>query len=221
MKTSDYLPHQLQQFLNWILNLIEYIRAGGLARFDIPDAEFNDLSAKADDFAAKFKVAETLETRTKATIQAMHDAHTLSEKATRNFVKRFLAPNPKVTNADRDNMGLPIYSDERHPAPIAPTFPWVRVLTTLIRHLIFDFGGSEASKAKLAGQHGMELTGIVADEKPVDISQLTMSYFSTSTPLTVEFAEAQRGKTFWFAVRWENTRGQKGPWSEIMSAVIP
>jgi hypothetical protein len=39
--------------------------------------------------------------------------------------------------------------------------------------------------------------------------------------MTIDFEEEDRGKTFWYAVRWENTTGLKGPWSEIRSAVIP
>jgi hypothetical protein len=45
--------------------------------------------------------------------------------------------------------------------------------------------------------------------------------FDTDSPLEIEFDEADRGKIVWFAVRWENTRGQKGPWSEIFFAIIP
>jgi hypothetical protein len=30
-----------------------------------------------------------------------------------------------------------------------------------------------------------------------------------------------RGKKLYFALRWENTRGEKGPWSEIHSTIIP
>jgi hypothetical protein len=26
---------------------------------------------------------------------------------------------------------------------------------------------------------------------------------------------------FWYAARWENIRGEKDPWSEILSIVIP
>jgi peptide methionine sulfoxide reductase MsrA len=62
---------------------------------------------------------------------------------------------------------------------------------------------------------------VIADTKPVHIKEVTRSYFDTHTPLVIEFDEEDRGKTFWYAVRWENTRGEKGPWSEIMSAIIP
>jgi hypothetical protein len=45
--------------------------------------------------------------------------------------------------------------------------------------------------------------------------------FDTNSPLDIEFTEEDRGKVVWFAVRWENTRGEKGPWSEIYFAIIP
>lgn len=38
---------------------------------------------------------------------------------------------------------------------------------------------------------------------------------------TLTFDENQRGKTVYFALRWENTRGEKGPWSQIVSSIIP
>jgi hypothetical protein len=67
----------------------------------------------------------------------------------------------------------------------------------------------------------MELIWEIAPEKPHSIHGLTHSAFDTHTPLTLEFEEEERGKILWYAVRWENTRGEKGPWSEIMSVVIP
>jgi hypothetical protein len=37
----------------------------------------------------------------------------------------------------------------------------------------------------------------------------------------LEFEGHDRGKTLWYAARWENTRGLKGPWSPIESVIIP
>jgi hypothetical protein len=33
--------------------------------------------------------------------------------------------------------------------------------------------------------------------------------------------DPNRGKWLYFAARWENNRGKKGPWCEIMNTVIP
>ncbi|MDR0609502.1 MAG: hypothetical protein LBG58_15030, partial [Planctomycetaceae bacterium] len=61
----------------------------------------------------------------------------------------------------------------------------------------------------------------ILDTPPTKISDLTHSSFDTRSPLTLEFDEDQRGKCVYFCLRWENTRGIKGPWSEIISAIIP
>jgi hypothetical protein len=43
----------------------------------------------------------------------------------------------------------------------------------------------------------------------------------TRTPHVLEFTEPQRGQTVYLALRWQNEKGEKGPWSEIQSTVIP
>jgi hypothetical protein len=50
---------------------------------------------------------------------------------------------------------------------------------------------------------------------------LSYSEFNTKPPFTLSFHGEQRGKTVYFALRWENTTGEKGPWSEIENAIIP
>jgi hypothetical protein len=44
---------------------------------------------------------------------------------------------------------------------------------------------------------------------------------ATRTPFTLEFSGHERGKTVYFALRWENTRGEKGHWSPIQNAIVP
>jgi hypothetical protein len=41
------------------------------------------------------------------------------------------------------------------------------------------------------------------------------------SPLELTFDENERGKRVYFAVRWESGTVKKGPWSNILSAVIP
>jgi hypothetical protein len=140
----------------------------------------------------------------------------------RQLYTGFMKNSPLVTDDDLLGMGLPTrHTGGGVPAPVAKTYPWTKAGTSLIRHLSIDYGGSEASHAKPAGQHGMELVSVVSDTKPASIDELIHSHFDTRTPLVLEFTEEERGKTFWYAVRWENTRGEKGPWSEIQSAIIP
>jgi hypothetical protein len=59
------------------------------------------------------------------------------------------------------------------------------------------------------------------DTPPDSLKDLVNSSFDTHTSFTFEFRGDERGKTVYFCLRWENTRGQKGPWSKIVNAIIP
>ncbi|MDR2260454.1 MAG: RHS repeat protein [Azoarcus sp.] len=37
----------------------------------------------------------------------------------------------------------------------------------------------------------------------------------------MDFAQEESGKTIYFCVRYENAKGEPGPWGPIFSAVIP
>jgi hypothetical protein len=71
------------------------------------------------------------------------------------------------------------------------------------------------------GVHGCEIRWAVLDMPPAQTDDLVHSAFSTRLLHLFEFEGNQRGKRFYFRGRWENTRGQKGPWGEIGNAVIP
>jgi hypothetical protein len=58
-------------------------------------------------------------------------------------------------------------------------------------------------------------------ERSLSIAKRSLSIFDTRTPFTFAFDEFQRGKTVYFCLCGEKTRGEKGPWSEIISVIIP
>ncbi|MDR1223373.1 MAG: hypothetical protein LBL07_10930 [Tannerella sp.] len=77
---------------------------------------------------------------------------------------------------------------------------------------------------KPEGVHGGEFVYVVrtaGDPPPKDWKELTNSVFDTRTPLTLTFTGEQRGMILYFASRWENTRGEKGPWNAIQWVIIP
>ena len=61
----------------------------------------------------------------------------------------------------------------------------------------------------------------VLDAPPADQDALTRTALATRTPHVLEFTEEERGKTVYVAICWQNEKGQRGPWSEIESAIVP
>jgi hypothetical protein len=141
----------------------------------------------------------------------------------KDFLTRVINFLKNLFPALADDLGLPIHKSGRTPSPIAVSYPGFDIDSSTIRRLLVDFydQGSKTSKAKPAGQHGAEIRWVISDTPIVDVAGLLYSLFDTHTPFSFGFLGSQRGKTVYFALRWENTCGEKGPWSKIQSAIIP
>jgi hypothetical protein len=219
---SDFIPTKDKDFLQWVINCLAALFKI-IDRIGFPEAVYQALAALRNTFVEKFNAAEAPETRTKITITSKTKARKALEKALRQAIGEYINRNHLVTDEDREAMGLPLHKTGRTPSPVATTYPDYDIDSSTIRQLTVNFydQGQKTSKAKPAGQHGAEIKWGIRDTPPASINDLTNSAFDTRTPFTLEFDETQRGSTVYFCLRWENTRGVKGPWSEIVSAIIP
>jgi hypothetical protein len=217
---KDWLPERDHDLLSWTGTFTGYLFPN-IARFGFPSDKYQNLASLRNDFSDKLAIAEATATRTSLTITAKNIAAEALKSALRQDVNQYLTYNPAVTEEDHKGLGIPVHSKERHPAPVAPHAPYILAKAGDLRQVRIDFGESEISRKKPDGQHGVEVASVIADTKPTDTDELIHSLFDTRTPLILTFKEAERGKTLWYAARWENTRGEKGIWSEIMSVVIP
>jgi hypothetical protein len=170
-------------------------------------AIWNNEGARSRDIKARFATDE----------KAMIDHFTV-------LYKSMLKDNFLVTNEDLSSMDLPMRGgDKPHPSPVATVSPGVEIDLTVIRCVkvrFFDHD-SEFKRGKPEGQHGVEIMWSVSDKPLFEIKQLEHSSFDTNSPYVFEFDDDQRGQNLTMALRWENTRGQKGPWSPIFSTIIP
>jgi hypothetical protein len=143
------------------------------------------------------------------------------EKLLRILVQ-MLESNPLVSDDDRREMGIAIRKPGRTPVKPPTTYPEFIIDTSIIRclNILFWNLGSK-SKAKPHGIHGAEIRWAILDHPPLSVDELIHSGFDTRSPCKLTFDESERGKTVYFCLRWENTRGEKGPWSEIVMAIIP
>jgi hypothetical protein len=219
---SDYIPAKDKDFLTMVVTLLKNLFQI-LARIGFPDEEYQTLATRRNDFAEKLEVTEEPATRTAVTVEAKNKARKLLERTVRDDVKAYIMYNKLVTDEDRKAMGLPIHKNGRTPAPVETDAPDAEVDTSHIGRLniLFYEKGHKHRKGKPAGQHGAEIAWIQRDTPPTRWDELLHSNIDTNSPFTLVFENDLRGKTVYFALRWENTRGEKGPWSDIQSAIIP
>lgn len=217
----DYVPKSDAEFNNWQNNLVEIVSENAEA-WNIASTDLENLKTKQNVSVATFAKANNKQNRTQADVLAKNEARQDYEKNLRSFVAQWLASNNKVTDVDRTRMGLTVKSGTRTATPIPTTSPVGSIdFSVRLQHTVHFFDeASPRSKAKPTGVHGCEIYIKVDGEAPKDASELTYVATDTATPYVVKFDGNKAGKTAYYWLRWVNTRGETGPWSIAVSAMV-
>jgi hypothetical protein len=143
------------------------------------------------------------------------------EKSLRVLVKS-LQSGTRVTGEELRGMGIVVPSSTRVPSPVAEGYPFFNVDCGTPRRLQVRFRdrGQGRSRGKPAGQRGAVIRWSLLAVPPASLEGLAHAAFATRSPWILDFDEHERGKTVYFCLCWENTRGEQGPWSEIAGAFI-
>lgn len=217
----DYIPSNDTDFTMWQANLTNIIEAN-MTDWGILPADFTALTGKQATWDEAFMKASNKQNRTMADVQAKDDARMPYEKEIRVFVAQWLASNTKVTNSDRERMGLTVKSGTRAPIPAPTTQPIGNIdYSVRLQHIIHYFDQtSPHKKAKPAGVHGCEIWMKIDGDAPVKTSELSYLVTDTNSPYVLTFEGDQAGKIVYYWLRWVNSRGEQGPWSKMISSIV-
>jgi hypothetical protein len=188
-------------------------------------AHFNDVYVlKMSKYRQAYLANLDRVTRSHLTAQAKDLARKELEPEVR-WLEMTLKSNTSVSTETLIALGINVNTSGGYPQNEKPTdIVKYNVYVGIIRHILIYFGLT-GKKIKLRGKpkgvHGGEIRWAILDHIPVSIEELHESAFSTRSPFDFEFREEDRGKIFYFCIRWENTTGKKGPWSEIIAVRIP
>lgn len=215
-----YYPRSDPDFLAWGEQFNTYVQAHfsalGLGPGDVLGLNADLISFSAAHEAlvkARAEAAAALETRTRARRKFA--------AAVRTAVRRVQA-HPGTTDAHRANLGITVPDRERTPvtAPTGRPLVKVDVSKRLLHRIAFVDEKTPTRRARPAGVMGAEIWVKVGDPAPVDPSELTFLAVDTKTPYLAEYGGADGGKNARYMLRRINSTGEKGPWSETVSATI-
>ena len=157
--------------------------------------------------------------------QAKDDSRDALESAVRTLVRQLQA-SADVDDTERAAMGITVPDRIKTTAISAVSTRPVGVVDTSqrLRHEIrFTDESTPTSRAKPDGVMGCEIwvkvleAGVAA---PVGADGLEFITLDTASPYTAEYDGANGGKTAHYMLRWVKKNGDKGPWSETVSATI-
>ena len=219
MATSKTIPRKDADFNVWQEIIAKEATAKTQAWLLDPTWISSALALARSKWIAAWAAYENPATRTPLITATKQETRAEYEKILMTLVG-ILRVNTRVTDDDRRAMGIHIRDTKPTPAPVPTTFPILAIDTSVARRLTIAFRDNASnSAAKPKGVHGAEIKWLIADERPT-VEQLTNSTFDTRTPYTLVFNDQERGKTVWICARWQNTRGEKGPWGDMESGIV-
>lgn len=222
---ADYLPKSDSEFLAWSRTFTAYVTANSAA-LGLTAMEVASLSGLTTNFETAFAANLTAQQTAQAARQTKETALDNLTTTIRTLVRKLQA-STSVTDTQRAAMGITVRDRVATAASAAGmTSRPLGVVDTAqrLRHEIrFTDEATPTRKAKPAGVMGCEIWVKVAaagEPAPADPSQLQFLGLDTASPYTAEYPGSEAGKTAHYMLRWVNTRGDKGPWSETVSATI-
>jgi len=218
---ADYIPQNDAKMNLWQIYLVEIVESK-VTEWGILADDFSLVKAKQTVWEAAFDKASNKQNRTSADVLAKDEAYDEYVAVIRPFVAQWLANNSKVTDSERARMGLTVKTGTRTPTPTPTTSPVGTVdFSVRQQHTLHYYDEASAhSNAKPIGVHACEIFMKVDGDAPKDASELSYVGTCTAAPYTVKFDGAKNGKMAYYWLRWVNTRGENGPWSSTLNAMV-
>ena len=222
--SNNYVPRNDNQFIDWAQTILDHSeehheRWGVMA----PSDELKEL---LKDFTMKL-VRYTAPNSGPVDTMVKNEARSLAEKGFRVYVQGFLAKNPNVTLADRGIMKLPVYDVTPTNIP-PPAIPVTGILTFPAVGLVEMRNMQPAGdKRDERSKHGVRIYyGVLGGNvkaipaRPATGDDLPHSVFTRKSRYRFDFT-GESGKEVFFCMRYENSKGEAGPWGKIISSHIP
>lgn len=220
-KSATTIPNSEADFLVWAKQFVNQVSAHPELYF-LDAARVTELETELAEFQTAFDDAVAARDEALAATRTKQSVRKSFENNARVATKMIQA-NDKVTDASRDAAGVHVPKQTRTPIAAPTTFPVGFVMATdrLEHTLSFSDSATPTRRAKPAGVTGCEIYLFTGDDTPQSVSKYTFSMLSTRSPQQISFDDVDAGKTANYLLRWVNSKGEHGPWSQIISATIP
>jgi len=221
---ADYIPRSDTGFQAWVDNFVSYANAH-LVELGIGSRDMIPISTAQTDFDAKMSANVTGQQAAQSARQAKDASRDQLESLIRQLVRQLQASGD-VDNSERAALGITVPDTVRTTAVGGISTRPIGVVDTSqrLRHEIrFTDEATPTSRAKPAGIMGCEIwvkVSATGEAAPSSADELSFISMDTASPYIVEYDGKDGGKTAHYMLRWVKSSGEKGPWSETISATI-
>jgi len=221
MPKTDWLPwkqeERLEMAKNWLVLMKQKGKLAWKMEQELLD-EFEDAVTFAQDEFFRPK-----QNRTAGTNVQLRQAFEKLAAQMRDIKKRYFYV-PPLTEADIVNLGLRLKDD----TPTSVSIPTGQAEGDI------SYLGGEQLMMRIRRVEGTPLDGkaeyghkiyyrlYAHGETPPAIGKdLHENVFTRQKKYLFRFGQEDKGKTAYFCIRYENSKGEQGPWGPMFSAIIP
>ena len=220
MKRGDWLPSnrndQLAMGVNWYKGV-----SLNADKWGVPEPMRVKLSAALD--VAKGENAIPQSERNPVTNARLKTAFDELTAVMRDMKKRYFY-NPPLTDADILSLGLKLKDKEPTPVNDPVGEPEVKIILTRRAQLTVQIVPDETVQEDKRTNYGCRIYyGVYAagETPPESGMDLRQSLFTRRKKELFTFLPTDTGKTAYFSIRYENSKGKAGPWGPMAKALIP
>ncbi|WP_432671336.1 hypothetical protein [Flavobacterium sp. SM2513] len=128
-------------------------------------------------------------------------------------------PQSALTIEDRNVLNIAAPSTSKTPAPVPVTRPVGQVNTSNRWEHEITCSNESGGHGKPKGVRGCQIWS--KEDTPItNFDELTFVATVSKSPYIHRFPVSKSGKLMYYLLRWENTRGEVGPWSTAVSATV-
>jgi hypothetical protein len=218
------MPQSAHAFVDWANNFVT-VAAAHAAAWGFEAAQVQALGDKNTALEqlilhAAEDAASSEDVRAKNT--ALREARALFK----DFVNEKVRYNHLIDNDGRAALGTHVHDDTRTDNPVPTDRVAFTIRPTNSRELRNDFFNEQTGKKAI----GWKLSGAVqarqileaGEAAPTDPAHFPLHAMLTSSPhIDDDYREEDRGKRVAYGMCWQNTKGEKGPWSDVQVHVVP
>lgn len=216
MPNQSPFPSREVDFNIYVLAVYVYLKANA-ERLRVSQEHLTLLTNIIDLWTVIFPQSQNLNTRTKDIVQNKDAA----KKDLLQVLRLIYGDIPQsiLTIEDRNALHLEARNAARTPAPVPHSRPVCLVNTSNRLEHVISFSDESGGHGKPVGVRGCQI--YCKEGEPVkDITELTFLVTDTKSPFVYQFPVSKAGKTIHYWLRWENTRGEVGPWSNVVTATV-
>ncbi|MDR1337048.1 MAG: hypothetical protein LBK22_09485 [Tannerella sp.] len=218
--SRDYIPRNDEMF-DILQNNVYAATTANASKWRIPVKSIAELDASRTRWQTAVAAIRNPALHTPAATQEKNDAKAAYTAELRPFIQGQVMHNPHVSDSERLSMGLPVYDKTRTPAQAPGSRTEMEIdFSQIAKHTLRVRDSELKGAGKPKHVIGFEVWRRVGGTAEPALEEMQLVAMAVRSPYTIEYTSGERGRTVWYATRWINSRGEKGPWSEIVSAII-